>query len=219
MAVNSCEECNLKVQTGIVSPSNCIEFICGQDTYNISVLSDEGTTNLQCELQLALLSPLEVPNPFKSQTCLDAQLNCQNYIDLRMENVDVYSPCIVDIDIEKGHSEIFETNDETVEKLKTDGPLLKALQRQIRLQIGEKFMQLLMNHELMLPKFISKDKSTTERVHDTNNNRLRKYKRSASFNSRKVVLLFSVLSSMGTMVLIYLTLRIRQQIGDGFVLG
>uniref|UniRef100_A0A5B7A8W0 Uncharacterized protein n=1 Tax=Davidia involucrata TaxID=16924 RepID=A0A5B7A8W0_DAVIN len=196
MAVNSCEE--------------------GQDAYSILVLPDEGTTNPQCESQLALLSLLEVPNPFKSQACMDAQLNCQNYINLGLENADAYSPCIVDIDTEKVNSEIPETNDETVEKLKTESPLTRALQKQINLQMGEKFMQLLMNHSLMLPKITSKDKSATERVHDTPNNRSRKYKRSASFNSRKVVLLFSVLSSMGTMVLIYLTLRVRQ-IGDGFV--
>ncbi|KAA8546814.1 hypothetical protein F0562_003262 [Nyssa sinensis] len=194
MAVNSCEE--------------------GQDAYRISMLPGEGTTNPQCESQLALLSPFEVPNPFKSQMCLDAQLNCQNYIDLGLENADAHTKCIVNIDIEMGNSEKPETNDETVEKLKTEDPLIRVLQRQISLQMGEKFMQLLMDHSLMLPKFTSKDKSTTERVHDTPNNRSRKYKRSASFNSRKIVLLFSVLSSMGTMVLIYLTLRVRQ-IGDG----
>ncbi|XP_059624270.1 uncharacterized protein LOC132267199 isoform X2 [Cornus florida] len=207
MAVNTCES---------------------QDAYSISVLPDEGTTNTQCESQLAFVTLLEVPNPFKSQLCLDAQMNCQNN-DLKMENADAHSPCIVNIDIDKKNLETPKPKDEATEKLKTEGPLM----RQISLQMGEKVMQLLMKYSPMLPKFITKDGATTERVHDTTkkedgdgatterihdtpNNRLRKYKRSASFNSRKVVLVSSVLSSIGTIVLIYLTLRVRQ-IGDGSV--
>ncbi|XP_059624272.1 uncharacterized protein LOC132267199 isoform X4 [Cornus florida] len=193
MAVNTCES---------------------QDAYSISVLPDEGTTNTQCESQLAFVTLLEVPNPFKSQLCLDAQMNCQNN-DLKMENADAHSPCIVNIDIDKKNLETPKPKDEATEKLKTEGPLMH-LQRQISLQMGEKVMQLLMKYSPMLPKFITKDGATTERIHDTPNNRLRKYKRSASFNSRKVVLVSSVLSSIGTIVLIYLTLRVRQ-IGDGSV--
>ncbi|XP_059624273.1 uncharacterized protein LOC132267199 isoform X5 [Cornus florida] len=188
MAVNTCES---------------------QDAYSISVLPDEGTTNTQCESQLAFVTLLEVPNPFKSQLCLDAQMNCQNN-DLKMENADAHSPCIVNIDIDKKNLETPKPKDEATEKLKTEGPLM------ISLQMGEKVMQLLMKYSPMLPKFITKDGATTERIHDTPNNRLRKYKRSASFNSRKVVLVSSVLSSIGTIVLIYLTLRVRQ-IGDGSV--
>ncbi|KAL6523681.1 hypothetical protein OROGR_017284 [Orobanche gracilis] len=89
-----------------------------------------------------------------------------------------------------------------------------TLPREICLQIGGKLMQLLMNHGTELPKFTSRDRFVTERVNDMPNNRSRKFKRSASFNSRRVVLLFSVLSSMGTIVLIYLTLRVRLQISD-----
>ncbi|KAH1073292.1 hypothetical protein J1N35_025620 [Gossypium stocksii] len=38
----------------------------------------------------------------------------------------------------------------------------------------------------------SEDKSSTERVHDAPTNRWRRYKRAASFDSRKIVLLFSI---------------------------
>ncbi|XP_059644369.1 uncharacterized protein LOC132286121 isoform X2 [Cornus florida] len=180
-----------------------------QDAHSISMLPDKSKTNMQCEPQLALLSLVEVPNPFKSEMCLDAQLN-QNYIDLRMKNPDAHLPCIVKIDIEKGNLETPMTKEETVEKLKSEGPLM------ISLHTGEKFTQILMNYSLMLTKLPFKDRAMIERVHDTPSNKSRKYKRSNSFNSRKVVLLFSVLSIIGTMILIYLTLRVRQN-GGGSV--
>ncbi|XP_057495193.1 uncharacterized protein LOC130780273 isoform X1 [Actinidia eriantha] len=169
-----------------------------------------------CE-ELALIGHSEVPNTTNTQMCLGAEMYCQNHISLDMDNADAYLPCIVDMDIEKGNSGAPKTNDEAVEKLKIECPLTKALQRQISLQIGEKFLQLLMNDSFVLPKYTSRDKPMTEKVHETPNNRARKYKRSASFNSRKVVLLFSVLSSMGTMILIYLTLRVRQIGGIGSI--
>lgn len=191
----------------------------GQDVYSISVLPDDGITNPQCEPQIAFLNFLEVSNPFKSQMCPDTQLNCKSCVGLQMESSDTYSPCTVDMDIEKGSLETPKSNEETMGSLKTEGVLThlqKALRRQKSFQMGGKFLQLLMNHGLMLLKFTSRDKPVTERVHDTPNNRWRKYKRAASFDSRKVVLFFSILSSMGTMILIYLTLRVRQ-IGDGLV--
>ncbi|KAK9272539.1 hypothetical protein L1049_002912 [Liquidambar formosana] len=206
MAVNSCDE------------------VQGEGVYTISVLPDDGTTNAQIESQIAILSFVEVPNPFKSQMCLDDQLNCPDCIDLQTENADAYSSCTVDIDIEKGNIGTPRTNEETIGSLKTEGVLTnlqRVWQRQISLQVSGKFMQLIIDHGLPLFKFTSRDKSATERVHDTPNNRVRKYKRAASFDSRKIdsrkiVLLFSVLSSMGTLILIYLTLRVRQ-IGDGSV--
>ncbi|KAM7529274.1 hypothetical protein LguiB_032684 [Lonicera macranthoides] len=184
----------------------------GQDAYGVAVLTDQGITSYpqSDESQLAFLSLTEVPEKLKTQLCLDTQLNTQNHIKLEMENADAYFPCIVDIDMEKGKLETEKTDDETFENLKNEDPLTRTLQRQISVKISGKFTQLLMNYSLILPKFISRDKSAADRIHDLPSNRLRKYKRSASFNSRKVVLLFSVLSSMGTMILIYLTLRVRQ---------
>ncbi|RID77149.1 hypothetical protein BRARA_A00079 [Brassica rapa] len=44
----------------------------------------------------------------------------------------------------------------------------------------------------------------------------RRYKRAASFDSRKIVILFSILSSVGTLILIYLTLRVRQNGDNSF---
>ncbi|GMP26084.1 hypothetical protein CsSME_00002678 [Camellia sinensis var. sinensis] len=188
----------------------------GQDAYSILVLPDEGTTNLQCESQLLFLGHSEVPNSTDSQMCLDAELNCQNYVNLDIENANAYPPCLVDMDIEKGNSETAKTNDEDVEKLKIEGPLThlqKTLQRQISLQIGEKFVQLLMNDSLVSPKFPSRDKSTVEKVHETPNNRMRKYKRSASFNSRKVVVLFSVLYCLDHLEIALDILKFNRDIG------
>ncbi|PSS21503.1 Protein Smaug 1 like [Actinidia chinensis var. chinensis] len=181
-----------------------------QDAYSISVLPAEATTDLQCETQLAFLNHSQFPN----QLCLDAQLN--SYINLEKETADAHSPCILDIYVENGNSGTPKNRDKAVERLKIESPLPRPLQSQISLQIGVKFMKLLMNGTVVLPRFTSRDKSATERSNETPNNRTRKYKRSASFNSRRVVLLFSVVSSVGTLVLIYLTLRVRQ-IGDGLV--
>ncbi|KAG9158336.1 hypothetical protein Leryth_000454 [Lithospermum erythrorhizon] len=94
--------------------------------------------------------------------------------------------------------------------MKFGSTFLRVVQREISLQIGGKFMQLLMNRSLDLSKFCFRDKNAGKRIYDTSTNRSRKYKRSASFNSRRVFLLFSVVSIMGTMILIYLTLRVRQ---------
>ncbi|XP_076901081.1 uncharacterized protein LOC143555402 isoform X3 [Bidens hawaiensis] len=136
------------------------------------------------------LSTAVVCIPLKSQLSLDARLG-----NLLMEDAVAYSTCTVDDDIEKG------------EKLKSQCNE-QVLTKQISFDMGGKYMQLLMNHSLMLSKFSSRDRIATEKLLDAPKSR--KYKRAASFSSRKVVLLFSVLSSLGTMILIYLTLRVRQ---------
>ncbi|EOX92104.1 hypothetical protein QUC31_003459 [Theobroma cacao] len=177
------EKCSLKTSNG-------------QDVYSISVLPEEGNTSPKCTPQLTFLSLLEVPFSSKNQMCLDAQLSCQNCIDLKVDTEDDYSSCILDINIEKENSDILKSSNETVGNTKSEGVvthLQKVLQRQASLV----------------------DKSSTERVHDAPTNRWRRYKRAASFDSRKIVLLFSILSSVGTLILIYLTLRVRQN-GDGF---
>ncbi|KAG9151628.1 hypothetical protein Leryth_001947 [Lithospermum erythrorhizon] len=112
--------------------------------------------------------------------------------------------------IEMGKIESPKSNVKVGETMKMENTNTKVLQRDFSFKIGGKIMQLLMDQSLDLPKSASRDKSTGERVCDTFTNRSRKYKRSASFNSRSVVLLFSFLSIMGTMILIYLTLRVRQ---------
>ncbi|KAK2980252.1 hypothetical protein RJ640_008920, partial [Escallonia rubra] len=184
----------------------------GHDVYTVSMLPDKDITDTQCESQLAFVSLLEVPEPFKNQLCLEAQPKGQNHISLDMVNADAYFPCILDTHSETGKLETPKTSDETKESLKNEDPLTSNLQKQISFQIGGKFMQVLMNHNLISPKFTSRDKSSAERVLDGPTSRARKYKRSASFNSRKVVLMFSILSSMGTLILIYLTLRLRQNL-------
>ncbi|KAM7513615.1 hypothetical protein LguiA_003198 [Lonicera macranthoides] len=182
----------------------------GQDAYSVAVLPNEGTMDPQCESQLAFLSLIEIPDPLKNQPRL-TESKSLNHVNFDVAKADSYFPCIVDIDIEKGKLDTPKTNDKIAANLKNEDPLTRTLQRQISVQIGGKIMQQLMNCCVMLPKLSSRDKCAVERVNDAvNNNRSRKFKRSASFNSRKVVLLFSILSSMGTIILIYLTLRVRQ---------
>ncbi|KAI3669306.1 hypothetical protein L6452_40537 [Arctium lappa] len=185
----------------------------GCDAYSVVVLSDDGNPGLECELPTTLSTPAEVRVPLKSQLSLDARLSNQSYINMMVENAIAYSTCTIDVDIEKGKSET-RSKEETLGNLKNEEVLTKSLQKQISFDMGGKYMQLLMNHSLMLSKFSTKDKTAAEKVLDAP--RSRKYKRAASMNSRKVVLLFSVLSSLGTIILIYLTLRVRQ-IGDASI--
>ncbi|XWS33327.1 hypothetical protein CRYUN_Cryun22dG0072200 [Craigia yunnanensis] len=169
----------------------------GQDVYSISVLPEEGNTSTKCTPQLTFFSLLKLPFSSKNQMRLDAQLRCQNCIDLKVEGEDAYSSCILDINMAKETPDLLKASDETVGNSKSEGVvthLQKVLQRQASLIV---------------------DKSSTERVHDAPTNRWRRYKRAAPFDSRKIVILFSILSSVGTLILIYLTLRVRQTI-DGF---
>ncbi|KAI7739974.1 hypothetical protein M8C21_009160 [Ambrosia artemisiifolia] len=171
----------------------------GCDAYSVVLLSDECDNGLHCELPTDFSSPAatEVVIPLKSQLSLDGRLSNQSYINMMVENAVAYS---VDDDIEN-------KNEETL-GLKNEQLLTKSLQKQISFDMGGKYMQMLMNHSLMLSKFSTRDKIVGEKVVDAP--RSRKHKRAGSFNSRKIVLLFSVLSSLGTIILIYLTLRVRQ---------
>lgn len=188
----------------------------GQDVFDFSMLSEESKATSQFTSQLAFLSFVELPLPPKKQMCLDAQFSCHNFIDLQMESEDSYSPCVVDIDIEMETIAKPKSGGITVGSIENEDPLTGVVQRQANLKTCGRFMQLFTNHGSSLLKLISKDKSFTERVHDTPNNRWRRYKRASSFDSRKIVLLFSIMSSLGTLILIYLTLRVRQTV-DGYV--
>ncbi|XP_015890625.2 uncharacterized protein LOC107425185 isoform X3 [Ziziphus jujuba] len=188
-------QCSIDILPLIFEEASCPKYPLdssnAQDIYNISVLPQEGN-NLQGASQLAFLSILEVPNPPKDQKSMDTYLNCQNCIDLQMNNADTYSSCIVDIKVEKESLQAPESNDEAVESLKNESVLInlqKVLQRQSSLKL---------------------EKTLSDRVHEIPNNRWRRCKRAASIDSRKILLLFSILSSFGTLILIYLTLRVRQ---------
>ncbi|PKI66225.1 uncharacterized protein LOC116201187 isoform X1 [Punica granatum] len=188
----------------------------GQDVYSISLLPEEDSVDTDCASQLAALGLLEVQEPCKDRMCLDAQLDCEDFVDYQVESLDAYSPCIVDIDIEKDNYGMLKSNNEKHGSMNNEGLLSnmnRVLRRQVSLKTGQKLMQLLMDNSTMLLKFSSKERPVTERAHDMSNNRWRRYKRAASFDSRKVVILFSILSSLGTLVLIYLTLKVRQN-GD-----
>lgn len=172
----------------------------GCDTFSAVTLPDEANTVHHCELPVALSNSMDVYVPLKIQSLLDDQM-------MMVENAAAYSECTEkDLDIEKGKSETSKISEETLGGLKNEEEQMKSLQKQMSFEMGGKCMQLLMSHSLILPKF-----SRAEKVHGAP--RTRKYKRTASFNSRKVALLFSVLSSLGTIILIYLTLKVKQ-IGD-----
>ncbi|BFG35477.1 hypothetical protein CerSpe_217500 [Prunus speciosa] len=179
------------------------------DVFSISMLPEEGNS-LQCASVLGYLNFLKVYNSSKSQMCMDAQLTCQNGIDSQANMADSHPPCIIEIDLEKGCIQAPESEEEAIESLKREGLLTRVFRRQASLKVGGKLMHLLFNHGT------SRDNPVPEKVHETPNNRWRRYKRTASFDSRKVVFLFSILSSLGTLVLIYLTLRVRQS-ADGFI--
>ncbi|MBA0862226.1 hypothetical protein Goshw_005997 [Gossypium schwendimanii] len=109
------------------------------DAYSFSVLPEEGNMSPNCT-RLTFLSLLEVPFSSKNQICLDAQLSCQNCIDLKVDREDAYSSCFLDINIEKETPDIFKFSDETVGNLKSEGVvthLQKVLQRQASLTVGE----------------------------------------------------------------------------------
>ncbi|XP_019087241.1 PREDICTED: uncharacterized protein LOC104727501 isoform X1 [Camelina sativa] len=130
---------------------------------------------------------------------IDGQLNCQktqNRINVLLGGTDSYQSCVVDINVEKGNGgETVTSHDGVVASMKSESVhMQKVLQRQASLSTVA-------------------DKAISERCHDAPTNRWRRYKRAASFDSRKIVILFSILSSVGTLILIYLTLRVKQN-GD-----
>ncbi|KAG8640974.1 hypothetical protein MANES_13G075600v8 [Manihot esculenta] len=163
-----------------------------QDVYSISMLEEE-KVNPKCISQPSLLSFVELPDSPKKQQCLDPQMNCQNFIGFKMDNADAYSPCVVGIDVEMENLEKTKSNNEAVGSLKGEG----LLTRQLSLKTCERLVQLFSDPSSALLKLISKDKSFNERINDTPNNRWRKYKRAASFDSRNIVLLFSILIKVG----------------------
>lgn len=162
---------------------------------------------------------LSDPNIAKTQAAIDSQSNFRSEIKQKMNSTENHATYI-DVDIEKGMVDASKANcgDETSGNLKVDdSSLARVMQREITSQLLGKLMQLFMNNSIELPKLFSREKSMNEKCYDMATGRLRKYKRSASFNSRKVVLLFSILSSMGTLVLIFLTLRVRQIAESGTI--
>ncbi|KAJ0252412.1 Uncharacterized protein HA466_0132060 [Hirschfeldia incana] len=168
-----------------------------QDVCTISVLPDEeGNAIPQCPSQFTLFSFVKALLPSKNQMFIDAQLNCQktqNRINVLLGGTDSYQSCVVDINVEKGNGGGEAHDGGVLGNVKSETVhMQKVLQRQASM---------------------TTDKAITERCHDAPTNRWRRYKRAASFDSRKIVILFSILSSVGTLILIYLTLRVRQN-GD-----
>ncbi|KAF7834296.1 putative plant/T5J17-70 protein [Senna tora] len=158
----------------------------GQDLYSISVLPEEGE-KADCASSLAFLSILEVPDQSKSLTSLDSHINCQSCIDFQMKSEELCSSCAIDIPSETGNAISPESYEDGGESFKTKNFLTKVLRRQASLKLGGGLMQILMNLTT------SKDKLITEKVQDIPSVKWRRCKRAASFDSRKVAILFSIL--------------------------
>ncbi|CAA2993400.1 Hypothetical predicted protein [Olea europaea subsp. europaea] len=163
------------------------------DVHCAVMLPKEATVNTQCEPQLELLNCAEVSNMMKIEICSNGESNLLNYNNLKMDEANSSASFVSNVDIEKGMPE----SGKSVVNLKHDDSLARELLTEITLWVRGKFVQPLMNHR---PERV-RDKPTT--------NGSRKYKRLVSLNSRRVLLLFSALSSVGTVILIYLTLRMR----------
>ncbi|CAK8567300.1 unnamed protein product [Lathyrus sativus] len=199
---------DLNSQLPLDMPPILVEETSFPDGLHGSQVQDEKANSAS---PLAFLSIVEVPSQAKSGMCLDTNTNCQNNIDFQMKSKDIYTQCIIDIPSVNGNSVSPESYEEGVESFKTGNSPTSVLCRESSLKVGAKLMQ-------SLGSFNNpRDKPVTEKLHDLPSNKWRRYKRSTSFDSRKVALLFSILSSLGTLVLIYLTLRVRQK-ADGFVL-
>ncbi|KAI7734041.1 hypothetical protein M8C21_026558 [Ambrosia artemisiifolia] len=154
----------------------------GCDSFSSVDLVDEDNTVPQCELPVAFSNSVEVYVALESQVSMDDQMNGQTCINKMAESVGGYSKCSEkDVDIEKGKSGTPGINEEPVGSQKNEGGQMK----QVSFEMGGKYMQFLMNHSLILPKFSTRG----EKVEAP---RMRKYKRTTSFNSRKVALMFSV---------------------------
>uniref|UniRef100_A0A7N0TSJ7 Transmembrane protein n=1 Tax=Kalanchoe fedtschenkoi TaxID=63787 RepID=A0A7N0TSJ7_KALFE len=147
---------------------------------------------------------MPLPNLFKSQTA------CSAANKLRGSQQDRIISLVVGdaagrsgADVEKGSPDA-STEDEVLGIAECSKCLpthvRKALQRQISEHSGGTLARHLLDCSLVLLKIAAVGKS----------DRWRKCRRSASFDSRKVGLFFSILSSVGTLILIYLTLRVRQ---------
>ncbi|XP_057541393.1 uncharacterized protein LOC130820149 [Amaranthus tricolor] len=170
------------------------------DFCRILVVSDDGsnTGNSQYVEQL------------ESHVCVDASVICHKSVE--METSGSFPPCVVTVDIEKGVDDVSQIDQDTCGSIKTEISLTKPLRRQNSLLAGGESIPPLMNHILMLLKLDDKEKQgIDQKPQDAASNRSRKCKRAGLFDSRQIVLLFSILSSMGTIVLILLTLRVRQQ--------
>eukprot|EP00268_Persea_americana_P040553 TRINITY_DN402_c0_g1_i7.p1 TRINITY_DN402_c0_g1~~TRINITY_DN402_c0_g1_i7.p1 ORF type:complete len:229 (+),score=31.80 TRINITY_DN402_c0_g1_i7:359-1045(+) len=166
-----------------------------QDYCSISGFSEKQSINPHSSSDVALLSFLEIPAsyPFESQICSDVRKNCGNYIDLKIESAENYMSCGLGIQFAE---EYFDDPKITVENLKpmtTEGVLNTVLLRKSSLQVGVKIFQSLAEYSTMLLKGAFRDKCTNDRGLDANCNRHQRYKRSTSFNSRKIVLFSSIL--------------------------
>ncbi|XP_068642996.1 uncharacterized protein [Aristolochia californica] len=177
-----------------------------QDPFTIS---EKENTVQQIQSPLAIFRLLEVPSLTKSQICLDDPCHIRNNIDQQIENGDKFSPCRVGIDIREEPLEMAKTKVANLESpYRTDGALKRVLLRKSSLQKGVKVMQFLLDQSSVLLRCSSKDKTNNTRAFEAPSYH---WQRNKYFliDSRKVVLFFSILSSLGTMILIYLTLRIK----------
>ncbi|XP_068638693.1 uncharacterized protein [Aristolochia californica] len=178
----------------------------GQD---LCTISGKGNTIQQIQSPLAVFRLLGVPSLTKSQICLDDPFHIRHDIDLQIENGDKFSSCGVGIDIRDEPWQTAKTKDEHLgSSYRTDGAPKRILLRKSSLQKGVRVMQFLLDQSSVLLRCSSKDKTNNSRAVEAPGYHWRRNKHSL-IDSRKIALFFSILSSMGTMILIYLTLRIK----------
>ncbi|BBH05712.1 hypothetical protein Prudu_017183 [Prunus dulcis] len=129
--------------------------------------------------------------------CMDAQSSCQNGIDSQANMADSHPPCIIEIDLEKGCIQAPESEEEAIESLKREGLLTRVFRRQASLKVGGKLMHLLFNHG-------------TSRDNQCLRNFMKHQTTGGEDANALPHLIPEKSSSLGTLVLIYLTLRVRQ---------
>ncbi|KAK4780677.1 hypothetical protein SAY87_016783 [Trapa incisa] len=113
----------------------------GKDGYSISPWPEEDGMDVGRVSPLEDLSLLDVEDPIKDQMSSNTRLDCEDFLDFEVESLDVYTPCIVDVDIEK---ENYEMN------------MKRVLRGHVSLKTGQKLMRLLIDNSTMLLKFTSK---------------------------------------------------------------
>ncbi|KAK4791324.1 hypothetical protein SAY86_031737 [Trapa natans] len=114
----------------------------GQDGYSISPWPEEDGMDVGRVSPLEDLSLLDVEDPIKDQMSSNTRLDCEDFLDFEVESLDAYTPCIVDVDIEK---ENYEMN------------MKRVLRGHVSLKTGQKLMRLLIDNSTMLLKFTSKE--------------------------------------------------------------
>ncbi|CAN6479851.1 unnamed protein product [Victoria cruziana] len=196
---------------------NCT-FLQAEDPTGIPLVSEDGSSKPIVLSELAFLSPLRVLYPSKNHTCRSIPSSIGGN-----EPDQIVTP--------KCSSEYGD-----IPKITDGGTLTKVLTRANSLPVGGRSIQLLTDSGMMLLNCTSKGFklercssilpwcSSTQPIiplyssngsykpvpHDTGRDKWRTYKFYAPHDPRKIFLFFATVSSLGTILLIYLTLTVNK---------